>query len=98
MPPVNLRLKNYYQRIVIEPKVDQIFAGIQQTLRQSCQLVEAQRSEKEEIRFVELEVEEGLKRLPNPFFYLFCICKQSKKCCNWITLIEHDTVEWASSL
>ena len=76
MPSVNLRLKNYYQRIVIEPKVDQIFAGIQQTLRQSCQLVEAQRSEKEEIRFV--EVEEGLKRLPNPFFIYFAFANNRK--------------------
>ena len=76
MPSVNLRLKNDYQRIVIEPKVDQIFAGIQQTLRQSCQLVEAQRSEKEEIRFV--EVEEGLKRLTNPFFIYFAFANNRK--------------------
>ena len=35
-----------HQRIVVEPEVDQILAGVQQALRQGCQLVEAQRSER----------------------------------------------------
>ncbi len=35
-----------YQWIIVQPKVDQVLTGIQKPLGQGCQLVEAQRPER----------------------------------------------------
>ena len=47
--PKAIEAKNFWphQRVVVKPEVDQILAGVQEALRQGCQLVEAQRSERE---------------------------------------------------